>query len=334
MILRYVLIAVVVCLALVASLSLEAYGVWAAHKRGLGTLMWDDFERSNRQARLESRYTSPATHFANVSLCSGITARSKYALVSMISADGGMDLCWYVVSARKLATMFQLFVAIDMVMLLVDSNGRVTTEQRTALSRSGWQVCDVPAIDSPSGVYERNRYHRAKMFSKLHIWRLIEYDAIVFADADVVAFTSPVRLFTDIIPSMRDSGPTLAMVKRGNHWSDHNAGIMVVVPSESTFRQMIPAVHNTSWDQVYAEQDFLNVYWKEMILPLPSRYNVFSDPDIYVHMFSSLNSPIRMVFLHFASKPWDTPLRRWHGDHESMREFWLRIPPSETCGQA
>ena len=165
MILRYVLIAVVGCLALVASLSLEAYGVWAAHKRGLGTLMWDDFERSNRQARLEPRYTSPATHFANVSLCSGITARSKYALVSMISADGGMDLCWYVVSARKLATMFQLFVAIDMVMLLVDSNGRVTTEQRTALSRSGWQVCDVPAIDSPSGVYERNRYHRAKMFS-------------------------------------------------------------------------------------------------------------------------------------------------------------------------
>jgi lipopolysaccharide biosynthesis glycosyltransferase len=217
-------------------------------------------------------------------------------------------------------------VDIDMILLVADTYKRVSPEHMNGLRDSGWQICNVSAIESP-GTPVDNRYHAAKMFSKLRVWQLDEYQGVLYTDADVVTFSDPASVFRDLIPYMRSTDSGLGMLRRNSHWASHNAGVMVLIPSKTIFQRMLIHTLNTSYNSFYAEQDFLNVYWRNNIMRLPYKYNVFADAESFEHI-KKTNTTLKPMFLHFIAKPWRSWKLRWQDNTESMTQFWYHIPPA------
>ena len=287
-----------------------------------GDSLWNRFWLSRRQGFYESKLVHAGKR---LQLCENITQRSQYVATSMITAENTDEsdyLCWYVIAAQKLAYSLRSFLQMDMVLMIFDSKRRITQAQRDSLEQSGWQLCDIPAIDAPVSTGSVNRYHKEKLFSKLWVWMFVEYDAVMYTDADMIALASPAPIFTDTIPLMRSSNTGLSM-------SGFNAGFLVLLPSSSVFQHMLVAMHNASCDTTFAEQDFLNWYWKDTKANLVWGYNTNADAKTYVHISAQLSSPIRIIFLHFIHKPWYDGVRDW--DAESIRNFWLRVPPHAGC---
>ena len=314
-----IILGIVICVLILV----EVYFSWLDMMQTFGASVWNHFSLSRRQYYYESTPTHGAERLR---LCGNITRRSQYATVSMISTEGGDDdVCWYVVSAQKLAYSLRMFMHMDMVLMIFDSRGRVTREQRVLLERGGWQLCDIPAIETPVSEGVVSRYQKAKMFSKLWVWTLAEYDAVLFLDADIIAFSSPGRIFTEIIPLMRSTGVGLAM-------TEHNAGVLVLLPSNAVFGHMLSVMHNTSQNPFYAEQDFLNLYWKDSVMRMPWGYNVYANSDAHPYITSQYGSPFKVVFLHFIGKPWRG--FKWYDGTEGSKQFWLRVPPLVVCDQS
>ena len=242
----------------------------------------------------------------------------------MITAEGvsAERLCLYLVSAEKLAYTLKKYLAIDMIMMVIDTKNSITQDQRGSLVGSGWLLCDVPQIDPIMNKENMvmNPYLSVKMFSKLQLWRLTEYDAILYVDSDVLTLRSPLQIFTKFIPRMRRAGLYLSMVQTGYRWNDFNAGVMVVIPSGMTVERMCESINTTSFNENLAEQNFLNAFWKNRIMHLPRRYNTYSD---------DVGDCAQTVFLHFIRKPWQGPIK--HSGREGIRQFWLHSPPSRTC---
>ena len=151
------------------------------------------------------------------------------------------------------------------------------------------------------------------MFSKLHVWNLIEYNSILYLDSDTLAVKSPARIFTDVIPQMHESGVELAMANLGPRWSDFNAGVMIVLPGFTSVKQMRESINTTHFNTYFAEQSFLNAFFQDRIFQLPYSFN---DPFYESHP----------LFIHMIGKPW----QRYPGENwtKGVSEFWLLAPPA------
>ena len=271
-----------------------------------------------------------------LAMCPGIRRSSAHAIVSIITAEGKTPpatLCWYMLGAKKLAYSLKKYVAMDMIMLVVDSDNVITPNQRASMNQSGWQLCDVTAIDPAAMAQadrEHNRYASEKMFSKLHVWGLVEYDSLLYIDSDVITVSSPKRVFTDFAPLMRAKGLEIGMVQLGYLWNDFNAGVMVVLPGFISEHRLQEAINTTAFNPNLAEQNFLNSLFRGRILQLPHAYNLNNkNPTILANDLTHLLlAPSKPVFIHMFDKPWAYPLKNWA---EGIRQFWLHAPPVDTC---
>ena len=288
------------------------YGTDGGHKRGV-------FDALVRNA-------------TPVALCGGITRRSRFAVVTMISAEGSgaASLCLYANSAAKLGASLRRFVHLDMIALVFDSGNATFTRQHAEEleTQGGWQVCKLPPLHTrpPPAI---NRYHTAKMFSKLHVWSLVEYEGILYVDADVLCLRSPAEIFTDVMPAMREEGTTLAMVRHGTEANTFNAGVMAVLPRAGAAVSMLEREPHTTYDYSLAEQGFLNVLCAGQIHRLPHRYNTWAEGHNSAALASSGPSPA--VFLHFIVKPW-VPWSELEAHRAvGLKEFWNQFPPPERC---
>ena len=281
LVLLLVIISVLVCCFLVRILD-DANALGAE-------LMWDHKRLYYSQGIYKvPKYSSrlmeheKMQNISNLSECNGISPSSHFAMVSMITSegDGAVDLCWYIFAAGMLAHTFSIFVDVDMILMVFDSRGIISQDQRQALKDYGWKLCDLPFISTPRVGVSKNRYHSSQMFSKLLLWKLTEYKGVLYIDSDVLILNSPEVLFTKHFQEMHNSGYTLGMVKTGPNWSDHNAGVMLVVPSSPTYDSMIASLQNTTYyATALAEQDFLNHFWRERICELPENYNAMYFDD-------------------------------------------------------
>ena len=242
----------------------------------------------DRHARRRGRIPAPpplSPPSAAPALCPAVRQRSPYAIAALfLSTADPAQQARYQESAVKLGRSIlhyspDALLYADMILLLTPGAHAV---DKFALHRAGWSLCMVDAIASPPAA-PRNRFLEVGMFTRLQVWRLAEYAAVLSLDLDtlVVADLSP--LFTSSAPQMRAAGQRLAAVRDslspgpmpfcGAH--DHfNAGVLLLEPSLVTHDTLVAAKRTVDYDVAWAEQGLLNALFPPgSYLALPSRYN-------------------------------------------------------------
>ncbi|XP_070537778.1 glycogenin-1-like isoform X2 [Ptychodera flava] len=138
-------------------------------------------------------------------------------------------------------------------------------------------------------------------FSKLHCWRLTQYNKCVFMDADTLVLRNIDDLFErEELSAAPDVG-----------WPDlFNSGVFVFKPSEETYRGLLQcAMTQGSFDG--GDQGLLNTYFsdwgtKDIARHLPFIYNMTASRAYsYLPAFVKFGSDVKVVHFIGAVKPWE-----------------------------
>lgn len=297
--------------------------------------------RPHKLHRTKLNLYDPSTPARPLNLCPNVRAHSRHAIVTYLGINQAVDskVDWYTLSACKLAQSILMFSrGIDLVMLLAVEKGYIVQERSLdAITNAGWQICMVDFIGANHTV--TNRFHDAKIYTKLHAWRMTEYEALASVDADALALRDPSGLFTQVWPDMQSKGYSFAMAldyprpdhqptflqrligrctPPREHWqaqtaNDFNAGVFLLQPSLATYEALLRTVNLPTYDVVMCEQGLLNSFFRNRTYTLPFKYNAnlvtkACVPELYASHQSDT------VFLHFTvAKPWMTSLysREW-----------------------
>ncbi|KAL0325600.1 UNVERIFIED_CONTAM: UDP-glucuronate:xylan alpha-glucuronosyltransferase 2 [Sesamum radiatum] len=140
---------------------------------------------------------------------------------------------------------------------LIPPRHSISEPARQALSRAGWTLRFIKRIRNPRA--EKGSYNEYN-YSKFRLWQLTDYDKVIFIDSDVVVFRNLDILFH--FPQMSATG---------NDGSIFNSGVMVIEPSNCTFRMLMnrrkEIVSYNGGDQGFLNEVF--VWWQR----LPRRVN-------------------------------------------------------------
>ncbi|MHA3702189.1 glycosyltransferase family 8 protein [Jatrophihabitans sp. YIM 134969] len=188
--------------------------------------------------------------------------------------------------------------------LVVMVTDGIDADSRALLEREGCLVRPVepvrPRPDLPDH-YANARF--AEVWTKLAVWRLVEYDRVVFLDADMLVVRGMDELFTlelptggiaachacrcnpnripsypaDWVPAncfytyCRDARQTTEPGVE-NHL---NGGLLVLTPDDAVYEDMLARLAEVDDLSAFpfAEQDFLDAYHRDTWRPLPYVYN-------------------------------------------------------------
>ncbi|XP_012278422.1 cardiomyopathy-associated protein 5 isoform X1 [Orussus abietinus] len=137
-------------------------------------------------------------------------------------------------------------------------------------------------------------------FTKLHCWRLTQYEKCVFLDADTLVIRNCDELFErEELSAAPDVG-----------WPDcFNSGVFVFKPSQQTFASITAfAAAKGSFDG--GDQGLLNSYFsdwahKDISKHLPFIYNMCSTATYsYLPAFKQFGEDVRIIHFIGAAKPW------------------------------
>ncbi|PIN25261.1 Glycosyl transferase, family 8 - glycogenin [Handroanthus impetiginosus] len=199
----------------------------------------------------------------------------------------------YVCGAITLAqSLLQTRTRRDLLLLLDTS---ISQPKRDALSRAGWKLRFIKRIRNPKA--EKNSYNEYN-YSKFRLWQLIDYDKIIFIDSDIVVLRNLDILFN--FPQMSATG---------NDGSIFNSGIMVIEPSNCTFRMLM---HRRTEIISYngGDQGFLNevfVWWHRMPRRVNFLKNFWSNSSREATVKNQLfgSDPPKLYSIHYLGlKPW------------------------------
>ena len=144
-------------------------------------------------------------------------------------------------------------------------------------------------------------------FTKYNIFKLTQFSKIIFLDADILVLKNLDHLFKK---------PHMTAALDGEYFNiwpgqDHfNAGCLVIEPSEEEFNNILNFIKEFDYSkittQVLADQEFLNLYYKEWVnkkeLHLNKYYNIFA-PYIQDDQIKDIEK--NCYFIHFVGrKPW------------------------------
>ncbi|KAL1919202.1 uncharacterized protein VTP21DRAFT_2584 [Calcarisporiella thermophila] len=143
------------------------------------------------------------------------------------------------------------------------------------LKSVGWKLHSVDEIDLPeSGVKDAFRDN----FLKLHLWNFTEFDALVYLDADTIVRDNIQELFrlVDRDSYLNKEGFEFASAldNYGSLSQDFNAGVMVIRPNQDVYLELMRLYKLTdNYNAYWAEQGFLNEYFRFRYIHLPEQYN-------------------------------------------------------------
>lgn len=271
-------------------------------------------------------------------------ASTRFAIVSLLTEDASS---LYTQSAVKLARSIRRWHHpdhLDLIMMITDGFG--ITQQKPfvfhfdigRLKAAGWSVvCRVPVIEHPAPSQE-SRFHTAKLYSKLNLWGLQEYDALLYMDVDTLMLRECSRVFTAHYPAMLRSGYELAAVRDRPAILERNfnAGVLLVIPRRP-LHNLIARINDTSHEKSWAEQGLLNVLYQDRFYELSYVYNANlvskrDEPELWARYRN------KIAIVHYTvSKGWEslryvwqTPdlsraLSCWENDTDDFCRLWDRV---------
>nr|DAD41309.1 TPA_asm: hypothetical protein HUJ06_015633 [Nelumbo nucifera] len=221
----------------------------------------------------------------------------------------------------------------DLVILLDKS---ISQPKRDALEAAGWKIRSINRIRNPRA--EKNSYNEYN-YSKFRLWRLTDYDKIIFIDSDIVVLRNLDVLFH--FPQMSATG---------NDESIFNSGIMAIEPSSCTYRMLMDRrkeiVSYNGGDQGFLNEVF--VWWHRLPRRVNFLKNFWDNTTAEASMKNQLfgADPPKLYAIHFLGrKPWhcyrdydcnwnigdqhvyasDVAHARWWKVHDAMDESLQRF---------
>ena len=192
-------------------------------------------------------------------------------------------------------------------LLLITPN--VSDRVRRVLTRHGinYNVLEQP-IANPTGVEETHRWHYN--YSKIHIFNQVQFDKIVFLDADMLISANLDELLEKPHMSAVNSGGLLPEL---SSWKQLNSGLLVIEPSTDLFTDMIGRIGAMDPRQPAGDQAFLHTYYSDWPsrkeLHLDHRYNMFAKHlDRYYELFGYTLADVKVLHFVGETKPW-TPVQ-------------------------
>ncbi|KAJ7569273.1 hypothetical protein O6H91_01G069500 [Diphasiastrum complanatum] len=235
----------------------------------------------------------------------------------------------YVCGAIALAQSIRLSGSRRDLIVLVDD--RVKAHQKRGLKDAGWKVREIERVKNPNA--DPTAYNRWN-YSKFRLWQLTDYHKVIFLDADLLVLRN-----LDFLFSLPEISAT------GNHMNLFNSGVMVIEPSNCTFKMLMELVGKiesynggdqgflnevyTWWHRLPKHVNFLKHFWS----------NELEEVELKVNLFAA-EPPILYVIHYLGIKPWlcyrdydcnwnqkklheyasDVAHARWWKVHDSMPE--------------
>ncbi|TVY81391.1 Glycogenin-1 [Lachnellula suecica] len=171
--------------------------------------------------------------------------------------------------------------------------------------------------DSPANLFLMNRGDLHSTFTKINLWKQLQFRRIVYVDADIVALRAPDELFD--LPHAFSAAPDIG-------WPDiFNTGLMVLSPNMGDYYALLAmAQRGISFDG--ADQGLLNMHFKNTFNRLSFTYNVTPSAHYqYLPAYRHFQSSISMVHFIGHDKPWTQGREANKGSSpydESVGRWW------------
>ncbi|CAH7668978.1 putative glycogenin [Phakopsora pachyrhizi] len=271
---------------------------------------------------------------------------APYAFVTLLTSDSYLPGALVTAQSLKEIEKFS-HVNFDLVCLITVEKLKV--ESVKALRKVFDAVISVDEIRSSHCYEELNLLGRQDLESsvtKIHVWRLVQYQKVIYLDADTLPLKPLSHLFNLDHPF--SACPDIG-------WPDcFNSGLMVLKPSNEVFESIYKKfLSSGSWDG--GDQGLLNDFFAEDSGPASSSnelkqnnswnrlsfiYNVTpSAYYTYAPAYKRHSDKISMVHFIGSEKPWHLAKRRSYGnsrfeafppalnsvDYESLVDKWFYI---------
>jgi glycogenin glucosyltransferase len=141
-----------------------------------------------------------------------------------------------------------------------------------------------------------NRADLHSTFTKINLWKQLQFRKIVYVDADIVALRAPDELFD--LPHAFSAAPDTG-------WPDiFNTGLMVLTPNMGDYYALLAmAQRGISFDG--ADQGLLNMHFKNSSNRLSFTFNVTPSAHYqYLPAYRHFQSSISMAHFIGPDKPW------------------------------
>ncbi|XP_068656379.1 inositol phosphorylceramide glucuronosyltransferase 1-like [Aristolochia californica] len=193
----------------------------------------------------------------------------------------------------------------DMVVLVSDG---VSYYAKELLKADGWIVEFISLLANPNQVRPKRFWG---VYTKLKIFNMINYTKVVYLDADTIVVKNIEDLFK--------CGKFCANLK---HSERMNSGVMVVEPSETTFKDMMRQV-GTLRSYTGGDQGFLNSYYVGF-----ANAHVF-DPNLTLDEINSKPKPEmqRLSTLYNADVGLYVLANKWMVDESELRIIHYTLGP-------
>ena len=253
--------------------------------------------------------------FDHLCNCTAAQQQSQHTAVATLLADDT-----YAAGAVTLAYSLRLHGSPLPLLLLEPETSSMAPAVRRLLQRAGWRVVTLPEIPAPWGT--PTKY--ASTLNKLSLWRLQQYDAIMYFDADGLLLRSP-QLCVDAfqldlqqcLQQDRTAARRQLLCRRNvacgckgrmgavkdlrNAGRTFNSGMMLLQPDQAMFAAMMARLPTERYNQGVGEQGFLNNVFVRRWARLPGGCNLLTasatrDARTFAREFPDVS------FLHYAGR--------------------------------
>ncbi|EPS61420.1 galactinol synthase, partial [Genlisea aurea] len=265
---------------------------------------------------------------------------ASYAYVTFLAGNGDYvkGVVGLAKGLRKAKSAFPLVVAV-----LPD----VPPEHRRVVAEQGCLLREIqpvfPAVFSNHDGNGRRRRRKSPFerdyfavnFCKLRLWEFVEYDKMIYMDADIQVFDNIDHLFDSPASAAPFAGVVDCLCELHGQscseklqWPDQlgpkprfyfNGGLFIFHPDLQTYDQLMNTLQITPLTP-FAEQDFLNMFFRDEAKPIPAMYN-FLVAMLWRH--PELMELEKVKVVHYCvpgSKPW-----RYTGEEEHVDRPEVRI---------
>ncbi|GKV06816.1 hypothetical protein SLEP1_g18652 [Rubroshorea leprosula] len=261
----------------------------------------------------------------------------KNAYVTFLAGNGDYvkGVVGLVKGLRKAKSEYPLVVAV-----LPD----VPQHHRQILESQGCIVREIQPVHPPENQTQFAMAYYVINYSKLRIWEFVEYDRMVYLDGDIQVFDNIDHLFdlpTGYFYAVMDcfcektwsQSPQYKIgycqqcpdkvqwpIEMGSPPPLYfNAGMFVFEPDLLTYSSLLETLKVTP-PTSFAEQDFLNMFFRKIYKPIPSVYNLVL-AMLWRHPENIDVDKVKVVhYCAAGSKPW-----RYTGKEENMEREDIKL---------
>lgn len=236
---------------------------------------------------------------------------------------------------RKVNSIYPLVVAV-----LPD----VPVEHRRILESQGCIVKQIEPVYPPESQTQFAMAYYVINYSKLRIWEFVEYSKMIYLDGDIQVFDNIDHLF-DLPDGHFYAVMDCFCEKTWSHTPQYqigycqqspekvhwpadmgpkpslffNAGMFVFEPNIPTYHDLLQTLRVTT-PTPFAEQDFLNIYFRDIYEPIPVDYNLVL-AMLWRHPENVDLDKVKVVhYCAAGSKPW-----LYTGKEENMQREDIKM---------